>query len=1149
MNMKFPGLILTAALIVFAGIATERALADWDVIYEDDFAGSAGDATNTVPLIEPDGFQEDVSGDMKLSGDGKLYTESGSGRYAVDLGSLITDNPGITDIRFEATIGNPTAQETSNWLGMGFSDVGNNSLSTSGAGGPWFQIYGHTGPGRIQVRGGPGTDNGTGFVSTGLWDESEQNEIDFVLHFNIANQTASVQINGTYVEFDDGDGGTTTQLPIIYGDGSDEPPIRWAHFQWSNQFEPENGGGYVSHSKVSVIEDIPDPVAGDVFWNDDFSGADLNSNFTVNTLHTGNVTQDAGQLILDTGSTTAGARAQVSTATDQTGERTEHNGELLYNFYAHPVRVTLDIDSIAGQAAGPNDSGRIQFYFSIGEDSGNNHLPTAIDNGIGFILEQLDTGSGLTWRLMAYTRENNSHTGGTAAVLSGVPTGITFVFDGTMVKTELTGAEITQVGGMARHAGIGGATIFTSHDDISGNISQYSFGMGARNHGSEIVDGSTVALNSLKAEVIDDTITLAGTSEAFADSYYDLDTVKLNFAGTEAALYLGGHDQRNVIAKETTAGNMFIDGEPARDPSFLTYENVTLDEAEWTRISVFETGKVDLPPVDTSTLDGKLVTGYQGWFTAPGDDGFNTSWIHWTRGNDLPDGSNMSIDLYPDLSEYGDDELFETAMTIDGEPAYLYSGHLYKTIRRHVRWMQEYGIDGAMVQQFVVQTQSSSASMRRFKRNTLLNFKTAAEEFGRGFAVMYDIAGVQEPLQDWWDGMRDHWMDLVDEGVVGSDSYFHHDGRPVVGIWGFGFRHIESPADPQDAIAIIEWFQEDAPEQYRATVFGGVPGLWREQEGESKTSSGWADVYRAFDIISPWTVGRYRGTSEADDWKNNQVDPDIQEAADAGIGYCPVIWPGFSWHNLKDGDSPQNWFPREGGEFFWRQAYNVIDAFDHEPLLPIVQQTYEDVKMIYLAMFDEVDESTAIYKVAPTQDDAPDQGYWLTLDADGYSLPSDWYLRLSFEIGHMLRGDKTLTSTRPSDPGPHTTLRGTPISWLESHGLITDGFEAADIEDSDGSGFKNWEEYLAGTNPNDPDSHFHVIDVDRSNEESVVSWYGTDSGSDLPWSMYGTTNLIEGWTLIESGTIPRDPQGTGTNTWTETSDQPFRYYQPAVIRP
>ncbi|MCD6394737.1 MAG: hypothetical protein J7M40_14690, partial [Planctomycetes bacterium] len=34
--------------------------------------------------------------------------------------------------------------------------------------------------------------------------------------------------------------------------------------------------------------------------------------------------------------------------------------------------------------------------------------------------------------------------------------------------------------------------------------------------------------------------------------------------------------------------------------------------------------------VDTSTLDGKVMCGYQGWFTCPGD-GSSKGWNHWAE--------------------------------------------------------------------------------------------------------------------------------------------------------------------------------------------------------------------------------------------------------------------------------------------------------------------------------------------------------------------------------------------------------------------------------------------------------------------------------------------------------------------------------------
>jgi len=72
--------------------------------------------------------------------------------------------------------------------------------------------------------------------------------------------------------------------------------------------------------------------------------------------------------------------------------------------------------------------------------------------------------------------------------------------------------------------------------------------------------------------------------------------------------------------------------------------------------------------------------------------------------------------------------------------------------------------------------------------------------------------------------------------------------------------------------------------------------------------------------------------------------------------------------------------------------------------------------MLYGAMFDEVDEGTAMFKLAATGADAPAQGSFLTLDADGLTLPSDWYLRLAAEGTRMLRGDIPLSASIPITP-------------------------------------------------------------------------------------------------------------------------------------
>src|SRR6516162_10241197 len=62
--------------------------------------------------------------------------------------------------------------------------------------------------------------------------------------------------------------------------------------------------------------------------------------------------------------------------------------------------------------------------------------------------------------------------------------------------------------------------------------------------------------------------------------------------------------------------------------------------------------------IDATTLDGKVLCGYQGWFNTPGD-GSGFGFVHWGQGLDRPDGGRFTVDMWPDVSEYDPRELRE----------------------------------------------------------------------------------------------------------------------------------------------------------------------------------------------------------------------------------------------------------------------------------------------------------------------------------------------------------------------------------------------------------------------------------------------------------------------------------------------------------
>ena len=291
---------------------------------------------------------------------------------------------------------------------------------------------------------------------------------------------------------------------------------------------------------------------------------------------------------------------------------------------------------------------------------------------------------------------------------------------------------------------------------------------------------------------------------------------------------------------------------------------------------------------------------------------------------------------------------------------------------------------------------------RVFYNQVLDNIRRSAEAHGRVFAVQYDISDYQGPsvVKD----IQNDWQSLVDGmKVTDSPRYLHHRGRPLLVLRNFGKSGGKRLITPAEAAELIKWFKTDAPEKYRVTLMGALPGYWRTQGSDVKPDPGWPAVFRSFDVVSAWPVGRFRDEAGARKWLETVVIPDMKECARIGIEYIPAIYPSYSFHNA-DPSKPYNAIPRWGGRFYWWQVDNVVLA---------------NATMIYNAIFDEMDEGTAMYKVSPsdrTQPVMPHNRRFLPLDADGEELPSDWYLKLADYAGRALRKEFPATAARPIDP-------------------------------------------------------------------------------------------------------------------------------------
>lgn len=399
--------------------------------------------------------------------------------------------------------------------------------------------------------------------------------------------------------------------------------------------------------------------------------------------------------------------------------------------------------------------------------------------------------------------------------------------------------------------------------------------------------------------------------------------------------------------------------------------------------------------VDATTLDRKMLFGYQGWFLCPGDGSPVNEWRHWSHGG-TPTAANLAIDLWPDTSELGADELFATGLTYaDGSAARLFSAYDARTVARHFTWMKEAGIDGVALQRFLSDVQDPRFFAAR--NQVARNVQAGAEAEGRVFAIEYDLTGVDEAhVVDW---LKSDWKYLVDTlKVTTSPRYLRDGGKPVLYLWGLGFT--DRPGTPSAAAALIDWLTTSADPRYRVTLVGGIPSHWRTLDGDSKTDPAWADVYRSFDVLSPWTVGRFADDAGADAYRET-LAADLAAAAAAGKRFMPVVFPGFSWHNLNGGAS--NKIPRRGGAFYWRQVSNAVGA---------------SATMLKTAMFDEVDEGTAMFKLAPTAASLPTGVELVPLDADQAALPADFYLRVGGAATALLRGDRPPSPTLPVSPSP-----------------------------------------------------------------------------------------------------------------------------------
>ncbi|MCW3092987.1 MAG: xylosidase [Ferruginibacter sp.] len=389
---------------------------------------------------------------------------------------------------------------------------------------------------------------------------------------------------------------------------------------------------------------------------------------------------------------------------------------------------------------------------------------------------------------------------------------------------------------------------------------------------------------------------------------------------------------------------------------------------------------------------GLVMAGYQGWFRAKGD-GSSTGFNHYFASEE-----RCGIDMWPDMTEY--EKSYETPFKqADGSTAKLFSSYDKSTVDIHFKWMKQYGVDGVFMQRFF-----SAAKENKAKSSSLVVLKNAlaaASQQERAIAVMYDLSGLKGSGEDC-SAIIEDWKYLVDSLHVtnqqGTKTYLQQNGKPIVAIWGIGF-----PDRPYNIRNIglerLMDFLKNDPVYGHCAIMLGVPTFWRDLNADCINDPYLHQIIKQADIVLPWMIQRFTPLLHNDmDRYRDVIIGDIKWCRKNKIDYVPSVCPGFSWHNLSryefpDDVKPSASIPRQGGKFYWQQLSTALNA---------------GAEMLYVAMFDEINEATAIFKATDTP---PVSKYASFIGMDG--VPSDHYLWLTGEASKTLKHQIPLSLKMP----------------------------------------------------------------------------------------------------------------------------------------
>jgi hypothetical protein len=390
---------------------------------------------------------------------------------------------------------------------------------------------------------------------------------------------------------------------------------------------------------------------------------------------------------------------------------------------------------------------------------------------------------------------------------------------------------------------------------------------------------------------------------------------------------------------------------------------------------------------------GKVTAGYQGWFQAPGDGSPFNSWQH------------TNLECWPDVRQYPitysnvqftQDNVLQPPFTGtlgNGQSVKMFSSWDQATVNLHFLWMQQNGIDCAAMQRFGAHFAADPRTINS-SNGIADRVQSAAQTYGRKFYIMYDISGwtnfQTEIKTDWTNLMKAHTT---------SSAYAMQNGKPVVCIWGIGV--LNRPGNVTSWTDVVNWFKSQG-----CYVIEGVSNGFT-------TDTANLPAYNVGNMLMDWRVG----ASESTNFLTRDTVA-IKYCNAHGIDYQAAVYPGTSFYNGNG--TTKNIVPRMHGDYMWGQFAAAKTA---------------GVSSVYISMFDEINEATGVMNCAEDASWVPAGEYFLTLDADGTHVSSDFYLRLVKDGGKMIKGQIPYTSTHPT---PHVL---TPPASLTPHVLSSSSIQ------------------------------------------------------------------------------------------------------------